>query len=276
MRPPSTSVSPGPRNRTYGECTSGRRSPILWSSSSWRRTDYLELTARSSPFLLPQAWRGLGGVRYHRADISSVRDGTPCRSSPPLKRLSIKAMQLSSRPGDLGGSHAHLGMLFSAWASHLGKTSRDPSDLFRKADDHFAAALKAQPQDSWFLRLRATCLVSRAEYRESRGEDPFPDYALAETTFRRASRSGRTSPPPGGASPAPVRPGRRLGKARAEGSRPAGLLRFRERLPADPVPQLPAGAGAGRPPGRRQEEGLRARRVNLIRISLQGRKDRPN
>ena len=47
-------------------------------------------------------------------------------------------------------------------------------------------ATKSQPKDSWYLRLRATCLVSRAEYRENRSEDPFADYALAEDDLQRA------------------------------------------------------------------------------------------
>jgi hypothetical protein len=148
--------------------------------------DYLELTARPSQVPLAQAWRGLGGVRYHRANylLSQGRDPVPEFTS--AQAAFEKAMQVTSNPGDLGGSHAHLGMLFTAWASHLWKTRRDPSNLFQKAEDHFAAALKAHPRDSWHLRLRATCLVSRAEYRESRAEDPFPDYALAEDDLQKS------------------------------------------------------------------------------------------
>jgi tetratricopeptide (TPR) repeat protein len=135
---------------------------------------------------MSDVWRSLSGVQLERGKylLSQGRDPTPDFAS--AQSSLEKMLQISKKDGDLGGAHAMLGRLFSTWASHLWKTNRDPSDLFQKAENHFAAAMKVQPQDSWYLRLRATGLVSRAEYRESRSEDPFGDYALAEDDLQRA------------------------------------------------------------------------------------------
>jgi tetratricopeptide (TPR) repeat protein len=148
--------------------------------------DLLELTSRPLKEQMPVAWLRLGGVRFHRASriLGQGRDPVPDFLS--AQTALEKSLQMSRAEYDVSSVHAHLGMLFGAWASHHGKTNRDPSDLFKKAEDHLAAAIKAHPQDSWYLRLRATNLVSRAEYRESRSEEPFPDYALAEDDLQRA------------------------------------------------------------------------------------------
>jgi eukaryotic-like serine/threonine-protein kinase len=133
----------------------------------------------------PSAWRGLGYVRLLRGNylLSQGRDPVPDFSAA---REDVEtSLRISRKEGDVAAAHAHLGLLFGTWASHLWKTKRDPGDLFRKAEDHFAFATKSQPQDPWYFRLRATSLVSRAEYRESRAEDPFPDFALAEDDLQR-------------------------------------------------------------------------------------------
>jgi tetratricopeptide (TPR) repeat protein len=148
--------------------------------------DLQELSSRPFTNQTPDAWRSLGGNRLHRARhfLSQGRDPVPEFAS--AQAAFETSMKVSKKDGDVAAAHAHLGMLFATWATHLWKTNRDPSDLFQKAEDHFAAATKAQPQDPWYRRLRATGLVSRAEYRESRLEDPFPDYTLAEDDLQRA------------------------------------------------------------------------------------------
>jgi len=148
--------------------------------------DFQELTSRPFNIQTPDAWRSLGAMRLHRAKhfLSQGRDPGPEFAS--AQAAFETSMQVSKKDQDIAAAHAHLGMLFSTWASHLGKTNRDPSELFRKAEDHFARAIKSQALDSWYRRLRATGLVSRAEYRESRAEDPFPDYSLAEDDLQRA------------------------------------------------------------------------------------------
>jgi len=148
--------------------------------------DFLELSARPFQPLTPDVWRSLGAIRLERGRylLGQGRDPVPefASAQPPME----KSLQISNAKGDIGAAHAFLGRLYATWASHLWKTNRDPSDWFQKAENHFEAATKMQPQDSWYRRLRATGLVSRAEYRESRLEDPFGDYALAEDDLQRA------------------------------------------------------------------------------------------
>ena len=148
--------------------------------------DFLELTRRPLERQLSEAWRGLGGVRFHRGRYFLSQGRDPLSEFSSAQTAYEKSLQLSKGGYDTAGSHAHLGQLFAAWASHLGKTNRDPAEMFKKAEEHLGAATKAQPEDSWYLRLHATSLVQRAEYRESRSEDPFPDYALAEDDLQRA------------------------------------------------------------------------------------------
>jgi tetratricopeptide (TPR) repeat protein len=148
--------------------------------------EYQELTLRSAEPRLPEAWRGLGGVRFHRGEYLCTLGRDPAPEFSSAQTAYEKLLQISKADYDISGAHAGLGQLFSTWATHLWKTNRDPSEMFQKGAGHLATATKLHPQDSWYLRLRATCLVSRAEYRESRSEDPFPDYALAEDDLQRA------------------------------------------------------------------------------------------
>ena len=148
--------------------------------------DLLDLTRRPFNPQTTDAWRTLSAVHFQRARflLSQGKDPVPefAAAQAPLEQT----MQISQKEGDLSAAHANLGQLFSTWAAHLAKTNRDPLELFKRAEDHLAPAIKAHPKDSWYYRLRATCLVSRADYRESRSEEPFPDYALAEDDLQRA------------------------------------------------------------------------------------------
>jgi tetratricopeptide (TPR) repeat protein len=148
--------------------------------------DLLELTARPFNNQMPDAWRSLAGVRLQRGRslLSQGRDPVPEFTS--AQAALEKSLQISKGDVDIASAHANLGQLFATWATHYWKTNRDPADLFKKAEDHFSAATKSQPKDPWYMRLRATSLVSRAEYRESQSEDPFADYALAEDDLGRA------------------------------------------------------------------------------------------
>jgi tetratricopeptide (TPR) repeat protein/tRNA A-37 threonylcarbamoyl transferase component Bud32 len=148
--------------------------------------DLVELTLRPPTPQTPSVWISLASVRLHRGKhlLGQGRDPVPDFAS--AQAALEKSMQSARKDYDASGTHANLGLLFSTWAAHLWKTNRDPIDLFKKAEEHFAAALKVHPRDHWYHRLRATCLVSRAEYRESRSEDPFPDYVLAEDDLQRA------------------------------------------------------------------------------------------
>jgi eukaryotic-like serine/threonine-protein kinase len=148
--------------------------------------DLQELTPRPFHDQMPDALRSLAFVRLYRGRhlLSQGRDPVPDFTS--AQDDLEKSLRISRRDGDIAAAHARLGLLFDTWASYLWKTNRDPSELFRQAEEHLGTAIKSQPQDSWFFRLRATCLVSRAQYRESRSEDPFPEYALAEDDLQRA------------------------------------------------------------------------------------------
>jgi tetratricopeptide (TPR) repeat protein len=148
--------------------------------------DFLDLSARPVNPRMPEVWRNLGAARLERGRylLSQGRDPVPEFASAQSDLE--KSLQISKTDADIGAAHAFLGRLYATWASHFWKTNRDPADLFQKAENHFAVATKLQPQDSWYRRLRATGLVSRAEYRESRSEDPFADYALAEDDLQRA------------------------------------------------------------------------------------------
>jgi serine/threonine-protein kinase len=148
--------------------------------------DLQEILSHPAAKPMPEAWRSLAGIRFHRGRylLSQGRDPLPDFTSSQAGFE--KSLQISKGDQDIGAAHANLGQLFATWATHYWKTSRDPVDLFKKAEDHFAAAAKLQLKDPWHLRLRATGLVSRAEYRESQSEDPFADYALAEDDLGRA------------------------------------------------------------------------------------------
>lgn len=148
--------------------------------------DLQELTRRPLTPQMPEAWSSLGAVRLHRARylLGLGRDPVPDFSAAQTDLEN--SLRLSKGEWEITGAHANLGQLFSSWASHFGRTNRDPSELFKKAESHFEAAMKIHPRVSWYLRLRATGLVSRAEYRESRSEDPFADYSLAEDDLGRS------------------------------------------------------------------------------------------
>jgi tetratricopeptide (TPR) repeat protein len=148
--------------------------------------DLLELTPRPFNNQMPDAWRSLAGVRLQRGRylVGQGRDPVPDFTSAQADLE--KSLQISKGDVDIASAHANLGQLFATWATHYWRTNRDPADLFRRAEDHFSAAMKSQPKDPWYMRLRATGLVSRAEYRESQSEDPFADYALAEDDLGRA------------------------------------------------------------------------------------------
>jgi tetratricopeptide (TPR) repeat protein len=125
-------------------------------------------------------------MRVHRGNYLLGQGRDPVPEFASAQAAFETSLQVAKGTGEIAGGHAHLGLVFSTWATHLWKTNRDPSDLFQKAETHFTTATKAAPTDSWFRRLRATALVSRAEYRESRSEDPFEDYAVAEDELQRA------------------------------------------------------------------------------------------
>jgi serine/threonine-protein kinase len=149
-------------------------------------SDLLELTPRPFNTQMPDAWRSLAGVRFHRGRYLLTQGRDPVPEFASAQAAFEKSLQISKGDVDIASAHANLGQLFATWASHFWRTNRDPAELFKKAEDHFAAATKSQPQDPWYMRLRATGLVSRAEYRESQSEDPFADYALAEDDLGRA------------------------------------------------------------------------------------------
>jgi tetratricopeptide (TPR) repeat protein len=148
--------------------------------------DLQEITPRPFNNQMPDAWRSLGGVRLQRGRylIGQGRDPVPDFIS--AQAALEKSLQISKGDVDIASAHVNLGQLFATWASHFWRTNRDPVDLFKRAEGHFAVATKSQPKDPWYMRLRATGLVSRAEYRESQSEDPFADYALAEDDLGRA------------------------------------------------------------------------------------------
>jgi tetratricopeptide (TPR) repeat protein len=163
------------------------RPPLSDPLEDFRRgeEDFLDLTARAPHPLTAEAWRTLGGLRLDRGRYLLSRGDDPLPDFNAAQAAYEKYLEVSGS-GDLAEAHARLGQIFSAQASHLGRTNRDPLALYQKADEHFALATTSRPANSWHFRLWGTALVSRAEYRESRSEDPFADYALAEDDLTRA------------------------------------------------------------------------------------------
>jgi serine/threonine protein kinase len=156
---------PSPRGiGSSGPCTNGLR----FRSDGAVPAGRSRLRGTLSPSLNPEmsnVWRSLGApAGAGKYLLSQGRDPMSEFTSAQSRG---EFLQISKADGDVAAAHAMLGRLFSTWASHLWRTNRDPADLFQKAENHFAAATKSQPTDSWYLRLRATGLVSRAEYRES-------------------------------------------------------------------------------------------------------------
>lgn len=148
--------------------------------------DLLDLTPRPVTPLTADAWRSLGGVRYQRGKylLGHGRDpGPDFASSEAALR---KGLEISRTNADVADAHALLGQLEAAWAAHSGHINQDPEARFKKAEEHFSKAIQMMADNAWYYRLRATGIVLRAEYRESQGDEPFRDYALAEDDLVRS------------------------------------------------------------------------------------------
>jgi tetratricopeptide (TPR) repeat protein/predicted Ser/Thr protein kinase len=138
------------------------------------------LTRRPAHAMTWMSWRILGDVFFLRGRYLGTRGRDPSSDFSKSKATYLKLLQMSKGNQEIGGARACLGQLLFGWASHAWRSGQDPEALFKEAEDHFARSVKILPDNPWNLRWRATGLVSRAEYMESRGRDPFTDYALAE------------------------------------------------------------------------------------------------
>jgi tetratricopeptide (TPR) repeat protein/predicted Ser/Thr protein kinase len=150
--------------------------------------DLLELTPRPYDPLTPDAWRTLGAVRQYRSRYLLSRAEDPLPGFASARAAFERSLAVSKKDQDLAGGHVQLGQLLADWATHLWRTHRDPSALFKQMEDHFARGIALHPDSDWYYRLRATGLISMAEHRETRSEDPFADYARAEDDLGRAIR----------------------------------------------------------------------------------------
>jgi tetratricopeptide (TPR) repeat protein len=135
-----------------------------------------------------QAWHLKGDTLFLRGRYLGTRGRDPVRDFSAAKGALLKTLEISRSDQEIAGARASLGQLLAGWASHAWRSGQDPEALFKEAEDHFARAFKVLPDNQWYLRWRATGLVSRAEYHESRGQDPFTDYALAEDDLIRTIR----------------------------------------------------------------------------------------
>jgi tetratricopeptide (TPR) repeat protein len=152
------------------------------------QADCETLTRRPPDFHSWQAWSLRGDVLWLRGRYLGTRGRDPTADFRTAKAIYLRALEMGKNEQELGGTRASLGQLLAGWASHAWRSGQNPDALFKEAEDHFARAVKLLPNNPWDLRWRATGLVSRAEYHESRGEDPFTDYALAEDDLAQTIR----------------------------------------------------------------------------------------
>jgi serine/threonine protein kinase/Tfp pilus assembly protein PilF len=150
--------------------------------------DAEELLQRAPPAQTWNAWHMRGDIFFLRGRYLGTRGRDPVADFSASRTAYQKALEIGRNDQEIGGTRANLGQLLAAWASHAWRSGQDPAALFKEAEDHFARAVKLLPDNPWNLRWRATGLVSRAEYHELRGADPFTDYALAEDDLLQAIR----------------------------------------------------------------------------------------
>jgi tetratricopeptide (TPR) repeat protein len=133
-------------------------------------------------------WRLKGDSCFLRGKDLAPRGRDPRADFSSARAAYQKMLELSRNNQETAGAQACLGQLLGEWAAHVGRIAGDPTHLFRESEVWFARAFKIQPDSQWHLRWRATVLVARAEWRESRGADPFTDFALAEEDLVRTIR----------------------------------------------------------------------------------------
>jgi tetratricopeptide (TPR) repeat protein/tRNA A-37 threonylcarbamoyl transferase component Bud32 len=121
-----------------------------------------------------------GGVLFQRAKYLGEHGRNPLADFTNSKAAFGKAMELGRSVQMVADAHAQIGQVMAGWAAWAWRTGQDPTLLYREADDHFSLAFRSLPDNPWIKRWRATGIVSRAQYREARSEDPLQDYALAE------------------------------------------------------------------------------------------------
>jgi len=150
--------------------------------------DLEEITRRPPHALSSEAWVLRGGVRFYRAKYTGEQGQDSTADFSGGKAAFVKALELARSPALTSDAHAQLGQILAGWAAWAWRRGQDPSALYKESDEQYALAFKSPPDSPWAKRWRATGLVSRAKYRESRGEDPLPDYALAEDDLYQAIR----------------------------------------------------------------------------------------
>jgi hypothetical protein len=146
------------------------------------------LARRPAERLTWLSWRFIGDISYLRGRYLRTRGRDPEANFAAARAAYQKSLETSRKDGEVAGAHASLGQLLATWADHAWRSGQDPANLFKQAEDQFARWAKLQADDPWSLRWRATGLVSRADYQESRSVDPFTDYALAEDDLVRTIR----------------------------------------------------------------------------------------
>ncbi|HEX7901571.1 MAG TPA: protein kinase [Planctomycetota bacterium] len=150
--------------------------------------DLDELVRRPPHALSAEAWLLMGNIRFYRGKYLGERGLDPLADFQGAKTAFGRALEMSRSPQLAADVHAQHGQLLGGWASWAWRRGQDPAALYKEADDQFAVAFKTLPDSPWMKRWRATAIVSRAQYRESRAEDPLPDYALAEDDLCQAIR----------------------------------------------------------------------------------------
>ncbi|HLY72759.1 MAG TPA: protein kinase [Planctomycetota bacterium] len=151
-------------------------------------TDLVELTRRPPHARSAEAWVLLGNLRFYRGKYLGEHGHDPLADFKGGTAALEKAIELSRSDQMFADAHAQLGQGVSGWAAWAWRTGQDPTSLYKEADQHFSLAFKYVPNNPFAKRWRATGIVSRAQYREARSEDPLPDYSLAEDDLCQAIR----------------------------------------------------------------------------------------
>jgi hypothetical protein len=150
--------------------------------------DLEELTRRPFHARSAEPWLLMGNLRFYRGKYLGEHGHDPLADFKGATAALEKAIELGRSDQTFADAHAHLGQGGAAWAAWAWRTGQDPTSLYKEADQHFSQSFKYVPNSPWAKRWRATGIVSRAQYREARSEDPLPDYSLAEDDLCQAIR----------------------------------------------------------------------------------------
>src|SRR5262249_20788626 len=111
--------------------------------------DTAELTRRPTNAMTWTAWRMRGDVAFLRARYLGTRGRDAEADFAAARAAYQKTLEISKGDQEMAGAHASLGQMLGEWASQTWRRGRDPSRLFKEAEDHFVRVVKMLPDNPW-------------------------------------------------------------------------------------------------------------------------------